>query len=1212
MAVNTALPAVMGKGSDLTELQKGLIIAFRSRGGGSISGAAMFVNCHVPLCIVSGRMAPLGITFVETAALHAPLMSEVILDYEDTCVPQQFSETCDWGSGRRVAFSDESRRQLHRKDVCQRVRRETSVNRHSASIAGRAQGPIIRVEGSLDQFDYESILSDRVHPYIMIVIRREDGIFQHDNRLDTRLEVSAFDCNADLNPIDHLWDNLNGRVRRLSPTTRTLKQLWDTLQTAWFQIPVDTYQHLTESLPARLAAVCAAKGDYSPPTLANRVRFPRGFSHVGIMADDTAGRQWPGFFGNLRFLVLAFRRCFILASLHSHRLSRPRSARRSRHQDLRVWRVKSNRLLSLSRLMAVFVVSFSAASGRKSRKKDAGVKKIAMSRKSHTCSRVIGLMGFPESGQWIKACFTTTSLSQRQNVFLSACGRGKRVRFSYESCFTGFSLLKERLKAIGPADYSGVPNHYDIDRIHKFRVVMWVAPGPSSGRAIVTVSVVPRRSQTSTYTKLHTSWVYHFNSVGGRPCNFDFGDNLALLRYVRLQTSLPLSSSSIPIIFPAYRELSSAFEIEKRRTNKDDTAMHIKCATATKRKACNVLVELGLSANSTLNAHLIVSYENVYWKQSSKQFKFTWIHAVRLVYSARQLRALRLETMVHLTREAVSSLWLPHFSASDAEEIFRRRSGDLRPLIVQSLCKSSQLIKVKCCNSTYAAPRALYCPCKPALSALPWTRHTSTPIAKCTRDNVNTFIRAVDFKSAHYRETSLRENAEMKQPLIPRTPAADARETATSLHLSEIPFTSIFSELPVHNLLLMFFEQPVHDCRLRPLFPPFLWRSRYPSYPLRRVEISAGYYMCDYGHAIRQYRTSTATTCFGLPFPSLLPPPPPTSSVVRHEHGHASRGQVLAASDCKPRAGRRAFIRSSARVGSGVVTSHSRALRHGDGNTARIARRSDEALGVRVSVARISPSLLNLGRAATYVKCSSAEMKGRGKREITEKTRIIRHDSQMRTYRESELRFVQMGGELSNDYTIADPIAHRTRCQPLMNERRCDTLLSNDAILLASVCGWRSQYKRRIAPRLTGTQPRSGLTFRAFTEQAIVDIWRWTFGEQFVSCLQVLLIVLYYSMTSEAVDDYLVRFCGDAQVSSRHLCLLCPPYLRRVRIQWGLCLIGYCMLRKLPIGRSVSCQVSTQPLISSDTSMLGFNTLQCSAGHDKNTAVQRRFGTVVV
>ncbi|KAJ8895846.1 hypothetical protein PR048_001185 [Dryococelus australis] len=36
-----------------------------------------------------------------------------------------------------------------------------------------------------------------------------------------------------------------------------------------------------------------------------------------------------------------------------------------------------------------------------------------------------------------------------------------------------------------------------------------------------------------------------------------------------------------------------------------------------------------------------------------------------------------------------------------------------------------------------------------------------------------------------------------------------------------------------------------------------------------------------------------------------------------------------------------------------------------DGNTARLARRSDEALGVLVSVARIAPSLLDRGRAGT-------------------------------------------------------------------------------------------------------------------------------------------------------------------------------------------------------------------------------------------------------
>ncbi|KAJ8897378.1 hypothetical protein PR048_002724 [Dryococelus australis] len=53
-------------------------------------------------------------------------------------------------------------------------------------------------------------------------------------------------------------------------------------------------------------------------------------------------------------------------------------------------------------------------------------------------------------------------------------------------------------------------------------------------------------------------------------------------------------------------------------------------------------------------------------------------------------------------------------------------------------------------------------------------------------------------------------------------------------------------------------------------------------------------------------------------------------------------------------------------VGSAFCIEHSDSRRlHYDGNTEFLARRSDEALGVRVTVARIAPSLLDHGRAAT-------------------------------------------------------------------------------------------------------------------------------------------------------------------------------------------------------------------------------------------------------
>ncbi|KAJ8888454.1 hypothetical protein PR048_007944 [Dryococelus australis] len=62
-----------------------------------------------------------------------------------------------------------------------------------------------------------------------------------------------------------------------------------------------------------------------PPIKVKRVKsFGRatpGFSQVGIPPDDSAGRRV--FSGIFRFPVLAFRRCSIITSLHTHRLSRP-------------------------------------------------------------------------------------------------------------------------------------------------------------------------------------------------------------------------------------------------------------------------------------------------------------------------------------------------------------------------------------------------------------------------------------------------------------------------------------------------------------------------------------------------------------------------------------------------------------------------------------------------------------------------------------------------------------------------------------------------------------------------------------------------------------------------------------------------------------------------------------------------------------------------
>ncbi|GBN88868.1 hypothetical protein AVEN_150974-1 [Araneus ventricosus] len=67
----------------------------------------------------------------------------------------------------------------------------------------------------------------------------------------------------DLNPIENLWDYLDRVVRAMDPHPRNLAQLATALESAWLNIPVNTFRNLIDSLPARLAEVRSAKGGYS-------------------------------------------------------------------------------------------------------------------------------------------------------------------------------------------------------------------------------------------------------------------------------------------------------------------------------------------------------------------------------------------------------------------------------------------------------------------------------------------------------------------------------------------------------------------------------------------------------------------------------------------------------------------------------------------------------------------------------------------------------------------------------------------------------------------------------------------------------------------------------------------------------------------------------------------------------------------------------------
>jgi hypothetical protein len=64
----------------------------------------------------------------------------------------------------------------------------------------------------------------------------------------------------ELNPIGHLWDELEHRLRARPNRPKSVPDLTNALVAEWKQVPAAMFQHLVESLPRRVEAVIAAKG----------------------------------------------------------------------------------------------------------------------------------------------------------------------------------------------------------------------------------------------------------------------------------------------------------------------------------------------------------------------------------------------------------------------------------------------------------------------------------------------------------------------------------------------------------------------------------------------------------------------------------------------------------------------------------------------------------------------------------------------------------------------------------------------------------------------------------------------------------------------------------------------------------------------------------------------------------------------------------------
>ncbi|KAJ8871413.1 hypothetical protein PR048_027730 [Dryococelus australis] len=119
---------------------------------------------------------------------------------------------------------------------------------------------------------YCNILDNEMLPTLWRIYGKDPCYFQDDN---ARCHVSRAtmqwyaDNNVrrldwpaqrpDINPIEHLWDELDRRVRARQARPKSIAQRVEWLQEEWLLIPFDVPQTLVDSMPDRVAPVIAAR-----------------------------------------------------------------------------------------------------------------------------------------------------------------------------------------------------------------------------------------------------------------------------------------------------------------------------------------------------------------------------------------------------------------------------------------------------------------------------------------------------------------------------------------------------------------------------------------------------------------------------------------------------------------------------------------------------------------------------------------------------------------------------------------------------------------------------------------------------------------------------------------------------------------------------------------------------------------------------------------
>jgi transposase len=141
----------------------------------------------------------------------------------------------------------------------------------------RGTGCGCRIEGNMDAALYTEILEsgllETINEYSF---EKENIVFQHDNdpkhtsRMATEwLKINKIDTldwpaqSPDLNPIEHLWQELKIKLNGYAEQPNSIYELWRRVEIEWERIPAEKCAQLIDSMPEEITVVLKAKGGYT-------------------------------------------------------------------------------------------------------------------------------------------------------------------------------------------------------------------------------------------------------------------------------------------------------------------------------------------------------------------------------------------------------------------------------------------------------------------------------------------------------------------------------------------------------------------------------------------------------------------------------------------------------------------------------------------------------------------------------------------------------------------------------------------------------------------------------------------------------------------------------------------------------------------------------------------------------------------------------------